>query len=188
MGGFSLTCSRHSASKFRLWRVVRGHRIGLSILDTVGTAPGTQAGTRRRNPIHSLIQKRGFDMSYTEVIKMVKIHCAECQILFGMTSDFSERRQEDHKNFYCPRGHHNYWPQESDIEKLKKEVAKAQEQYQRERIERIFHEKSARSYKGKVTQIKTRIVNGVCPCCNRSFKDVRRHMETKHPDFVNAKV
>jgi hypothetical protein len=23
----------------------------------------------------------------------------------------------------------------------------------------------------------------VCPCCNRSFQNLRRHMATKHPEF-----
>ena len=25
--------------------------------------------------------------------------------------------------------------------------------------------------------------NGVCPCCKRSFTNLRRHMNTKHPNF-----
>jgi hypothetical protein len=28
-----------------------------------------------------------------------------------------------------------------------------------------------------------RIGNGVCPCCNRSFTNLRRHMTTKHPEY-----
>lgn len=126
-------------------------------------------------------------MSYTEIITMVKVHCAKCQILFGVTDDFKERRQDDHDEFFCPRGHNNYWPQDSDKDKLKKELAKSKEQYQRERIERQFHEKSAKAFKGKVTQIKKRIGNGVCPCCNRSFKNVRRHIGLQHPEFTDAK-
>lgn len=31
-----------------------------------------------------------------------------------------------------------------------------------------------------------RIRNGVCPCCNRSFKDVHRHMKSQHPEFNPA--
>lgn len=25
---------------------------------------------------------------------------------------------------------------------------------------------------------------GVCPCCNRSFTNVRRHMTSQHPDYT----
>ena len=38
--------------------------------------------------------------------------------------------------------------------------------------------------KGQVTRIKKRVANGVCPCCNRTFKDLAAHMSTQHPDYI----
>lgn len=35
----------------------------------------------------------------------------------------------------------------------------------------------------KKEQLETRAANGVCPCCHRTFKQLARHMKTKHPDF-----
>lgn len=37
--------------------------------------------------------------------------------------------------------------------------------------------------KGHLTRAKKRVANGVCPCCNRSFENLRRHMKAKHPDW-----
>lgn len=37
--------------------------------------------------------------------------------------------------------------------------------------------------RGQVTRIKNRVGNGVCPCCNRSFGNLHRHMQTKHPGW-----
>jgi hypothetical protein len=40
--------------------------------------------------------------------------------------------------------------------------------------------------KGHVTRKKRqleRVASGVCPCCNRSFVNLRRHMKTQHPEF-----
>ena len=31
-------------------------------------------------------------------------------------------------------------------------------------------------------RIEKRIHAGVCPCCNRSFPNLQRHMAAKHPD------
>jgi hypothetical protein len=30
------------------------------------------------------------------------------------------------------------------------------------------------------------VANGVCVCCNRSFKNLAAHMQTKHPEFATA--
>ncbi|HYC31767.1 MAG TPA: hypothetical protein VEB59_05720, partial [Gemmatimonadales bacterium] len=45
---------------------------------------------------------------------------------------------------------------------------------------------SLRSTKGVVTKIKRRVAGGVCPCCNRTFSDLARHMSGKHPGWGNG--
>jgi DNA repair exonuclease SbcCD ATPase subunit len=47
-------------------------------------------------------------------------------------------------------------------------------------------EKSLIAQKGVTTRIKNRASNGVCPCCNRTFQNLARHMHTKHPDFAKS--
>ncbi len=37
-----------------------------------------------------------------------------------------------------------------------------------------------------MTKVKKRAANGVCPCCNRTFSDLARHMKAKHPDFAEG--
>ena len=32
------------------------------------------------------------------------------------------------------------------------------------------------------------MANGVCPCCNRSFENLRNHMHTQHPDYGQEKT
>ena len=41
----------------------------------------------------------------------------------------------------------------------------------------------ASAQKGANTRMKNRIAAGVCPCCNRTFQNLARHMGNKHPDF-----
>jgi hypothetical protein len=50
------------------------------------------------------------------------------------------------------------------------------------------HKRVAAVYKGKHTQLKKRVANGVCPCCHRSFVALRRHIETKHPEFKDQDI
>lgn len=125
---------------------------------------------------------------------MVNVECAKCGLLFSLTQNFCDRRHKDHKPFYCPNNHYNYWPQESDEEKLKKEKAALVRELQAEKNHKNFYKeeakqqrRSAGAFKGQVTRIKNRIANGVCPCCNRSFTNVRRHMNSQHPEFVVPK-
>ncbi|MBV6448554.1 hypothetical protein [Nitrosomonas sp.] len=42
-------------------------------------------------------------------------------------------------------------------------------------------ERSARAYKGQATKIKRRVGRGVCPCCNRHFENLERHMHMVFP-------
>jgi hypothetical protein len=37
--------------------------------------------------------------------------------------------------------------------------------------------------KGVKTRMANRIKHGVCPCCNRTFLNLQRHMTTQHPSF-----
>jgi hypothetical protein len=43
--------------------------------------------------------------------------------------------------------------------------------------------RSAAAFKGQVTRLKGRAKAGFCPCCNRSFSQLERHMASKHPNF-----
>jgi hypothetical protein len=38
--------------------------------------------------------------------------------------------------------------------------------------------------KGQLTKHRKRSAAGTCPCCNRTFANMGRHMKTKHPEFV----
>ncbi len=36
----------------------------------------------------------------------------------------------------------------------------------------------------RVAAERERIVSGVCPCCNRTFQNLARHIAGQHPDFA----
>lgn len=87
--------------------------------------------------------------------------------------------------FYCAYGHDQYYVEgESDETKLRRErdLLKQQLAFRDDRIKNLDRRLTAQ--RGVVTRIKNRVGNGVCPCCNRSFHDLLRHMKTKHPDYT----
>jgi peptide methionine sulfoxide reductase MsrB len=128
-------------------------------------------------------------------------HCAECGVRFGAPAHFFNSRRADKRAFYCPNGHSLSW-HESEADRLKaklqkqeQETRKAQEaaerehRWRKEATEQARHlERRLAAQRGVTTRMKNRVSNGVCPCCNRTFINLQRHMATKHAGFVAEEV
>lgn len=95
--------------------------------------------------------------------------CSECGIIYFVPSNFLRRKRNTHDGFYCPNGHNQYFPAETEAEKLKRQLEVANRRIDSANARADMANNSARAYKGQLTKIKNRISNGVCPCCNRSF-------------------
>lgn len=111
--------------------------------------------------------------------------CCECGVAFAMTSDLYEQRLKDHASFYCPNGHQQHFvgktAEQQRIEALEAEVA-------RHRQSREWAEQQAKGAniaagiaKGRLRRVIDRVHAGVCPHCNRTFKQLVQHMKAKHP-------
>jgi hypothetical protein len=115
-----------------------------------------------------------------------------CGISFAMPQDFQLVCRLDHnQEFYCPNGHGQVYIGKTEAQKeraLRESAERDREYYQvqlrRTREELKSTERSRAAIKGQNTKIKKRIANGVCPCCNRHFAALEKHMATKHPDYV----
>lgn len=128
-----------------------------------------------------------FKVSYSRVCD-----CCVCGEPIVMSEAMSQAFHRNHRTYYCVKGHRQYWPQESDIEKECRLRKEAENSAERERTwrnvaeeDRDCAERSAAAYKGHLTRTRNRIGNGVCPCCNRAFKNLADHMQTKHPDYAS---
>lgn len=116
------------------------------------------------------------------------IHCCNCGMAFAMTTEFQRRRLDDRKSFYCPAGHSQVYTGLSEAQRLKKELDQTTQRL--ERVEgQVATVRRERDHIAKAhKKMRVRVMNGVCPCCNRSFDNLRMHMETKHPDFGKEKT
>lgn len=121
--------------------------------------------------------------------------CAQrgCGVSFAVEDGFDDRRREDHATFYCPNGHSLSYSGKTEAEKERERADRLQRQVeQRERDirfeqHRLDSERRAHAAtKGQLTKTKKRVANGVCPCCNRHFVDLGRHMAGQHPEFVGT--
>lgn len=112
-----------------------------------------------------------------------------CGMRHAIPSELDNFQQRQHDNgekvtgIYCPLGH-------SYVPSGKGEAQRLREKLERERNWRAAAnaradqaEASARAHKGHATRAKKRAAAGMCPCCNRSFKQLTRHIASKHPDY-----
>lgn len=122
------------------------------------------------------------------------------------------QRGRGNVTFYCGYGHAQVFAEgETDEQKLRRERDNLKQQMARleqeaREADRIAAEATARAkdaddrarqaeqraagHKSQATHarkriaaLKARVSHGVCPCCNRTFGDLSRHMTTKHPKW-----
>ncbi|MGC4008837.1 MAG: hypothetical protein QM805_07600 [Pseudomonas sp.] len=121
--------------------------------------------------------------------------CCVCHIRFGMPRSFQQdARKNSSIYFCCPNGHRQHYNDEvNEREKLRRErdMLKQNAAYLEDRNRELEaaatrSQRQAVAYKGVATKMKNRVKNGVCPCCNRTFVDLARHMHMQHPEFDNV--
>lgn len=123
-------------------------------------------------------------------VKIVADTCAECGVVFGLEAGYQRQRRDDHQSFYCPNGHSLSYAGKSEAERLKEDLKRRDSALAWERDRRQGEQRRAdhaerrlSATKGVVTKMRKRVGAGVCPCCNRHFTALERHMATKHPAF-----
>lgn len=116
-----------------------------------------------------------------------------CGVMFAIDDGFDDRRRADHRNFYCPNGHTLSYNGKTEAEKEKARADRLQKQVEQREADirfeqrRLDNERRAHAAtKGVLTKTKKRIGNGVCPCCNRTFADLGRHIAGQHPDYAES--
>lgn len=106
--------------------------------------------------------------------------CCTCGTMFAMTKDYRSNRLNNGGSFYCPNGHSMSYTKprvkelEEELEAKRKELTAAKCD--------LLKEKNLRD---QLQKNHDRLVKkGVCPCCRRSFLNLKRHIKTKHPEYI----
>lgn len=123
------------------------------------------------------------------MIEWVAKKCPHCGVNYCLDKDFDDYRQKGAKNddgsplnWHCPNGHPLIY-RESEADKLRRERDRLTQRIAQKDDELRDLENRRRAALGQVTKLRNRVGNGVCPCCARSFTNLRRHMETQHADW-----
>jgi hypothetical protein len=61
-------------------------------------------------------------IQYLSEINMKVLTCCSCGIAGDGAVRWIKERENDHKSFYCPNGHKQYFPHESDEECLRRQL------------------------------------------------------------------
>lgn len=117
-------------------------------------------------------------------LTLVEVTCCNCYMHFAMDAEFRRHRIEDHMIFYCPVGHSQSYTGEREVDKLKRENQSLSTKLRWAETEAEDAKRQRKEARAKLTKFKNRIAAGVCPCCNRTFQNVARHMAGQHPEYV----
>lgn len=114
-----------------------------------------------------------------------RMTCGECGIAFAVPEQWRAKKKENGSDWYCPNGHVRVY-RESDVAIAERKLAMERQAHDQTKARARDAEATARKELAKAKRLRTRAANGVCPCCKRSFKELARHMTTKHPDYAKG--
>lgn len=120
----------------------------------------------------------GETMSFTQLI------CGGCGIPFYIPTHRYNTLVETKGSFHCPNGCSRSFIGKTKAEILQEQLdkTKAQALLKEQELQNQFLDELGKNL--KLTKQLKRIHKGVCPCCNRSFTNLRQHMATKHPEEI----
>lgn len=115
-----------------------------------------------------------------------------CGVVYGVEADADRIRHERGGGWFCTNGHSLIYIKtkvqqlEEQLESQKRLTQYAENRATSANARATSIERSRRAIRGVLTRTAKRVAAGVCPCCNRSFGNLSRHMTGQHPDYVKA--
>lgn len=132
-------------------------------------------------------------MIYTSQLVVTECWCGTPHAVPKALRDKQERDHRDGREqteIYCPLGHSYIIAGEGKSARLERQLeeeknrrAAATARADRERARADETERRRVAQKAATTRLGKRAKAGVCPCCNRTFKQLARHMAGQHPEY-----
>lgn len=124
-------------------------------------------------------------------VQLTTMNCKKCGGTYAINEHYRADRQANGGSWSCPYCQRTWSYTESGNDRLKRELKAAQNDAAWQKTlknrankwaKRAEHQR--RGEKAAKTRIKNRVKNGVCPCCNRTFQNLMRHMKSQHPKWA----
>jgi len=134
-------------------------------------------------------------MTFNTATELHVLRCSQCGVVYAIPENLHALAigRDFGKEWFCPNGHTQLYTGKSPAQKLEEQLQRERAAHDQTRASRdnavrtLDHRThQLRGTKAVVTRIKNRVAKGVCPCCNRYFRDLHSHMANQHPDFQNA--
>lgn len=113
--------------------------------------------------------------------------CYSCGIAFGMPKETQQNRKRDKKSFFCPNGHGQVYSRSAEQE-LREQIERKEQMLHAAELRAETAEKDRQLVTKAHKKMRERVMNGVCPCCNRTFQNLMLHMKSEHPDFSDVRT
>jgi DNA-binding XRE family transcriptional regulator len=126
--------------------------------------------------------------AFIESVTLETTVCYKCACLFAWPAELRKRRLDDRNSFWCPNGHEQHFTGKSEAEKLRDEVQRQKQMREAEEARRRRIEAERDQVSRAHHRMRERVMNGVCPCCNRTFQNLMRHMKTEHAGELNLRT
>ena len=111
--------------------------------------------------------------------------CIECGIEFAAPALLIRTQHETGGFHSCPNGHRQGWNKdECELARMRRERDRLKQNAARLEQEIVDANARAVAAEKRALNTKRRAVAALCPCCNRSFANVARHMKSKHPNVT----
>jgi hypothetical protein len=142
--------------------------------------------------VSSALRRAEEGYTYAGSSDLIVLGCPLCGVTYAIPVVMhrnAKRRGGWAIMWHCPNGHElGFGEGELDRERAAREraeaaILQARERAQAEKDLREHTEHKLRAQKGATTRARKRAAAALCPCCNRSFVQLRRHLATQHPDY-----
>lgn len=125
-------------------------------------------------------------------VSFTAITC-KCGGTYAIAKNYCDDKRINGGGWRCPYCEVSWGFWESENDRLTKQLAREKARHDQTRAE-VDHqrqlkeaaERRAIGQRAAKTRIKNRIAHGVCPCCNRSFENLARHMKGQHPGYSST--
>lgn len=125
--------------------------------------------------------------------------CYKCHMPFYMPTEVMQHLIKNKgESFWCPNGHEQHYLGETEEAKLKRQLQsqiletekqrRAAEELSNDLFDATFRAEQEKKKRKRAEKKLLRVYNGVCPCCNRNFKNLHSHMQSKHPGKLGSTI
>lgn len=127
-------------------------------------------------------------------VTLHSVSCGSCGGVYAINNSYRDKCYKEGLSWTCPYCKCGWgWGGKGENQILREQLAAKEAALTMERAHKAaaltranVAEVAKTKLEREATRGKTRAAAGVCPCCPRTFVNLRRHLSTKHPEYVSS--